>query len=234
MILALLSGGITALAILLIHVPAFYVRVEEPPGNDRVELSNEFFLRECAPFLASFAEGKGAWQFTFTQRQLNSFFEEIFVDFGDAEQFRNVGITQPRVEFDEDRIRFGFRYGDGNWSTIVNYDLKVWIAKGDINALVIEFLRSRAGAMPVPSQQICQDIADLGRQHNIEVNWYRHHGNPVAVVKFQCDRPRPTAQLQAIEVATGKVTIRGVSFDPSQTPMEEPIRMPPVQVSRGP
>ena len=226
---------VTTLAILLVHVPAFHLRAAEPAGGTRVEVSNEFFLR-TGSFLATFTGSKGQWTFTFTQKQFNSFFREDLVRFGDADRFLQLGITDPRVEFDEDKIRLAFRYGEGKWSTILSYDLKAWVSSSEPNVIVVEFLRCRAGALPAPTQQVFQELTELAQQHNIDIDWYRHETHPVAVVHFQVDRARPTAQISSFKVSPGKLTITGVTFDPLQSPIEGLPQTPatPVSASKGP
>jgi hypothetical protein len=209
----LFAGGATAAGFLLVHPPDFYLRCAEPPGEERKQASNEFWLTDFGPFLGNFVYGKGPWTFECTQKKLNSYFEEDFKSWGDAERFARIGVSSPRVEFGDGVVRLGFRYGEGRWSTIMNFDLKVWLAPSDANVMVVEIQRRRAGALPLPSQHLFDDLTELGRKHNIDISWYRHEGNPVAVVKFQSDRPRPTAQIQRLVLEPGKLTLRGVSFD---------------------
>lgn len=232
MLVLLGATGLTGLGFALRHVPDFYKRSAVAPGPERCELSNDFFVKEFVSFVTAFTDGKGPWSFTFTQEQLNSFFEEDFVRFGDADHFRKVGIRDPRLEFNDQQLRFGFRYGGEKWNTVLSYDLKMWVAKNDVNVIAVEIQRRRAGAMPIPSQQILSEMTELGRRHNIDISWFRHEGNPVAIVKFQSDRPRPTAQLRELTISPGALTIRGFSFDPVQNPLEEPAPTTPVQVSR--
>jgi hypothetical protein len=225
----LLAGSAAAAAVSLKHEPDFYSRAAVPTGPKRYETSNEFVTRDLFPFIASFDGGGGhsKWRFTFTQEQINSFFEEDFVRWGDAKTLRDAGILQPRVEFLKDEIRVGFRYGDGPLSTVLSYDLKVWLVKGETNVLAVEILRRRAGALPIPTQQLFKELTELGQRHNIEIEWYRHEGNPVAIIRFQSDRPRHIAQLLKIDVAPGSLSFQGVTHDPVQTPVEEQIKKLP-------
>lgn len=225
-------GGATV-AVMVRHEPDFYRRAAVPAGPKRYEMSNEFFVRNFVQLVASFEPGRGAWSHTFGQDQLNSFFEEDFVRLGDADYFRKIGITDPRVEFVDNQIRIGFRYGTGTWSTVLSYDLKVWLAKNEVNVLAIEVQRRRAGALPIPTQQIFQELKEVARRQNIDIEWYRHNGNPVAIVKFQCDRPRPTAQLRHLEISNGQLILQGMSFDPVQNPLDEPIKNAPAEAPTG-
>jgi hypothetical protein len=233
MAIAFVAAALAAVVLMLRHEPLFYRRAAMPEGPERFEMSNDFVVKDFVQLVTNFVDGKGAWSHTFTQDQFNSYFEEDFVSLGDADHFRKIGITNPRLEFTDKEIHLGFRFGSGFWSTVFSYDLKVWLAKSEVNVLAIEIERRRAGALPIPSQHVFQELKDLGRRHNIEIEWYRHNGNPVAIVKFQCDRPRPTAQLRRLEIGPGKLSVHGISFDPVQNPLEEPIKKAPVEVSKG-
>jgi hypothetical protein len=46
------------------------------------------------------------------------------------------------------------------------------------------------------------------------VNWYRHDGNPVALVRFQPDRPNPSVVLQRLELQDGRIVVEGKSTEP--------------------
>lgn len=214
-------GSLALAAVSVQHEPDFYRRGSVPAGPRRMEQSNEFFVRDFVPFIATFDSGRGDWSFTFTQEQLNSFFEEDFIRFGDADYFRKLGITSPRIEFSDNQIRIGFRYGTGAWSTILSYDLKIWLAKNEVNVMAVEIQRRRAGALPIPTQQVFHEMKEIARRHNLDVEWYRHNGNPVAIIKFQSDRMRPSAQLQDIQVRNGEVRLQGRSFDPVQSNFDE-------------
>jgi hypothetical protein len=223
MAIVTLMGTLAALAIMLRHEPAFYRRVTVPAGLQRTEMSNTFLGKKIIDFYTSFVDGTGAWNFTFLQDEINSYLEEDFFRHGDAKDLRNMGVTNPRLEFADNQIRLGFRYGSDTWNTVLSYDLRVWLVPGETNALGVEIQQRRAGALPIPTQHIFQELKDIGRRSNIDIEWYRHNGNPVAIVKFQCDRPRPTARLRRLEIVAGKLELQGfsLSFEPVRPPLEE-------------
>ena len=37
------------------------------------------------------------------------------------------GVHSPRVAIEGDRLKIGFKYGEGFWSTVVWVELKVWL-----------------------------------------------------------------------------------------------------------
>jgi hypothetical protein len=234
-LVCLLGVGLLFMAgLMLAHEPEFYRRVAVPAGDERLATSNSF-MSKVFLFWANFNDGADTWTSPFTQDQLNSYFEEDFIRLGDAKSFSDIGITDPRLEFIDDQIRLGFRYGAGAFSTVVSYDLKVWLVSSETNVLAIEILRRRAGAIPIPTQQIFRELKEIAREKNIDIDWYRHDGNPVAIVKFQTDRPRPTAQLLNLELSSGKLKLQARSLDPARVPnFEEPLKNPATPVATGP
>jgi hypothetical protein len=251
LILTFVIGSVLTVALMLRHEPEFYRRAAIPAGHRRFEISHNF-LADLLNFYGAF-KGADPWKFEFTQEKLNSYFDEHFASLGDEQDwFGQLGISNLRVEFNEKQIRLGFRYSplkaidkdsaatsdlkDRNnvdpWSTVLSYDLKVWLVPSEMNVLAIEIERRRAGALPIPNQHIFQELKDLGRRHHIDIDWYRHNGNPVAIVKFQGEKPRPDSQLRRLEISPGKLELQGTPFDPLRNPLE-PIKKAPVQISRA-
>jgi hypothetical protein len=225
-----LTAGLGTAILLLRHEPDFYSRVDLPPGPEREEKSNHFLTEGLARVINGFQGGDRPWNVRFTQDDINSYLAEHFVRLGDADGLSDLGIRNPRIEFEGDRIRIGFRYGTGFWSTVLTYDLKVWLVSSEINVLAVEIERRRAGALPIPTRQIFQEMKDLGRRNNFDVEWYRHDGNPVAIIKLQSDRPRPTAHLRHLEITAGTLQLQGAPFDPGR-PIDETIKTPVTQGS---
>jgi hypothetical protein len=205
----LLAGALVGLGALLRHEPHFYLNREIDAGEDRKRSSSKF-VNDFLQLLVNVKEnGRDGWHFKFTENDVNSFFQEDFINFGEADNLRKLGVSDPRVAFDQDCIRFAFRYGSGFWSTIVSYDLRVWAVPKEPNVLAVEIRRRRAGALPISSQALVNELAEIAARHNIEVTSYRYEGNPVALIRFQADQPRPTAQLKCLRVGLGELRIGG-------------------------
>jgi hypothetical protein len=90
-----------------------------------------------------------------------------------------------------------------------------------VNVICLEILGRKAGAMPVSAQSLLELISEQARK-DIEVTWYRHEGNPVALLRFQNDRARPTFQLRRLELRQGMITIGGMSPGTSPPPPNAP------------
>src|SRR5262245_65358182 len=81
----LLTGAAVGLGAALKHEPGFYQQCAVEPGEARKKQSEEFF-QQFANLINCVIDGRGKWSFTFTQEQINSYFEEDFVRLHDADR----------------------------------------------------------------------------------------------------------------------------------------------------
>jgi hypothetical protein len=206
----LLASVAMAAGVLLRHEPQFYRTRAIEPSAERKELSNKFVV-DFAQAALNVKAGEPHWKFAVSDTEINSFLQEDFITrfATEVDSLRKLGISEPRVAFEDDCIRLAFRYGSGFWSTIVSYDLRVWAVTKEPNVLVVEIQGRRLGALPVSAQTLLDELAQLAANHNIEVTRYRYRGNPVAVIRFQPDLNRPTAQLKCLHVLQGELRVGG-------------------------
>ena len=211
----LLATAVAIGGLLVRHEPNFYRTREVDPGPERKQLSTKFGTDFMQMVLNVKGGGAGGWHFAFTEKEINSFFQEDFVTSGEVENLRKLGITEPRVAFEDDCIRLAFRWGSGFWSTILSYDLRVWTVAKEPNVLAVEIRGRRIGGLPVSSQALLTEMTELAARHNIELTAYRHEGRPVAVLRFQADQIRPSAQLKCLRIKAGELTIGGICPAPA-------------------
>ncbi|MBI3408410.1 MAG: hypothetical protein HY040_08640 [Planctomycetes bacterium] len=221
---AAVLGALLAFGLLIKHEPSFYRRAAVGQGQDRVKLSNEF-VGNMAKLHVFWKEGKGGWEIGFSEAQINSYFHEGFLRFGEAETLRKHGISEPCVSFEQDHFRLAFRYGTGLWSTVVSYDLKLWLAPKEMNVVMIEIQGHHAGGLPISSQSLLNEISEVARRSNLDVAWYRNNGNPVAMVRFLQEQARPSAKLTGLDTRPGLLVLKGNSNEP-QT-LAEPRALTP-------
>jgi hypothetical protein len=217
--LAILAG--TGLLVLVYHEPGFYRRALIPPGPKREQLSTVCLgkFANLGSCMKCSSGDSSEWAVEITEEQLNSYFQEDFKKWGDCATLEKNGISDPRIVIEKDKVRLAFRYGTGLWSTILSFDVRVWLAK-EPNVLVFEFLGRHAGALPISAQSILESISEhLHGKSSVEVTMYRHNGNPTAVVRIESDKSRPSFRLRRIELEDGKITIGGMSRDNDQQAM---------------
>jgi hypothetical protein len=210
------STVIGTLVLLTRHEPAFYKRTGVPVGKQRHDISLHFVQR-AAGLLNSIQAGgtpdSGNWNTQFTEEEVNSFLEEDFLP-SLADKLLPEGVSDPRIAFEQDRLRLGFRYGSGLWSTIISIDFRVWLAQKEPNVVVLQLKGVHAGSLPISAQSLLENISGALRPYGIQAAWYRHQGNPTAVLKFQSDQLRPTWQLLQLDLKPGMLTIVGHSNEP--------------------
>lgn len=213
LIVAIVGSVGSVLAVLVRHEPTFYVRNEVPEGKERKELSTAY-LGQAAKLITYLLDSPSEpWQITFSEAQINSYFLEDFVRLGDAENLRKSGITEPRIRIEKDRMRLGFRYTTAVGSAVCSIDMRVWLVPKELNVFAVEVLSYHVGALPFSVQSLRDDITALVRRQNIEVTWYRHEGHPVALLRVQSDRPRPTTKFLRLDTQPGAVTVGGMSLE---------------------
>jgi hypothetical protein len=211
--LLLTCGGATAALLLVRYEPPPYLRAAVPPGAVRAQRSEEF----TRTFSNLFYEinNEHEWYAHFTDEQINSYFDENFVQSGLDARLLPDGISQPRLVIEPDRLRLAFRYGRGFWSTVISVDMRVWVAEKEPNVLALELEGFHAGALPIAAQSLLEQISDVGRLNGMDITWYRHtNGHPVALLRFQADQARPTLQLLAVQLVRGAITVKGRSNEP--------------------
>ena|SRR5437762_1567374 len=208
--------GLAILALMLRHEPTFYHRVEIAAGTPRKDMSKMCAAEFTALLQNWMVDGDKTWEVTFTEAQLNSFFEEDFLSTMHLDEvFAQQGIYDPRIALEHDKIRIAFRYGTPPWSVIVSYDLKLWLAPGEENVICVEFLGRHAGALPIATQSLLNDISDVAAHNGLDVTWYRHGSNPVALVKIQQNPRNPSsARLKRLEVKQGWMVVGGAAQEP--------------------
>lgn len=211
-VVALLAAGAgVAVAALLKHEPEFYRHAGVPPGPGRHKLSVQF-VGHFAQFYQDVTSHR-QWRAQFRQDGVNSFFQEQLVPDGWAKRILPEGASEPRVAIRSDRISIAFRYHLGFLSTVISIDMRVWLAARDANAVVLELRGLHAGALPIAAQSLLERLSEVARQNNIELTWYRHEGNPVALLRFQADQDRPTFRLEHLVLKDKAIEIRGGSSD---------------------
>src|SRR5262249_10507624 len=133
-----------------------------------------------------------------TDEQVNSFFAEGFKQ----ERLENSlpeKFSEPRVCFEPGKIRLAFRYGSGLWSSVISMDFGIWLT-GEPNVIALELQGLHAGSLPIGTQSFLDSLSEFAEQNSIQISWYRHKGNPVALLRFQSDDHDTPVQLQMVRV----------------------------------
>jgi hypothetical protein len=199
----------SVLAFILKREPAFYKAATRAGSYDTREKASRLMTR--VQDLKNDIRTRGEWGDTFTVEELNCFFVEMMSERGTFESLPKK-FHSPRVAIDGDRLKIGFRYGDGFWSTVIWIELRLWLVADEINLMAVEVCDLKAGQLGIGAQSILDDIADAARKSNVDVIWYRNNGNPVGLFHFFPDQPHPASQVQTLDARDGKIVIAGRSI----------------------
>src|SRR4051794_24921472 len=182
--ISLLLGGVGCIVLLLLRYEPCHYRNAVIPEEKLQRLALEF-MREFSEFWSAVSKREdGEWYGCFTDEQINSCFQV-----GQAGSLKLLpeGISEPRVVFEDQRMRLAFRYKSGLINTVISLSLRVWLTPAEPNVLMLQLERFDAGLVPFSAQWLLERISETARQRDIDVSWYRHDGHPVAIVRFQAD-----------------------------------------------
>lgn len=216
--LFILFGGLglacAGLLTLAKREPDFYHRAPNPDEYDTRERAAQVLTR--VQDLKNEIRSQSEWGETFTAEDLNCFFVENMGKKGGLASLLPQKVHSPRVAIDGDRLKLGFKYGDGFWSTVVWVELKVWLVKDEPNLVALEVCDLRTGSLPVGSQSVLDSISESAREWNIDVTWYRNGSNPVGLFRFFANQAgQAGSQILTLQVAEGKIMVAG------RTPLDQ-------------
>jgi hypothetical protein len=212
-IVVLFVGSTGAGVVLLFHhVPAFYKRCAILDGPQREKWSDEFESEAFNRLMAGIISEQ-AWSVKFNENQINAYLAEALIKKHSRENPWPVDVSEPRVSLGDDRIRLGFRYGRGSFSTVISVELRAWLAIQEPNVMAFEILSLSAGAVPISAQSLLDHMAETARKQKIDISFYRYYKHPVLLLHFQADRTNPTFQLRQFKVEQGTVNIGGRAVD---------------------
>ena len=224
LLVLLTGGGLGGSYLLLRHEPNFYSLAEVPPGPERQKQSDEC-VSQATTLLQQKMDCEADWGLNFTQEQINRWLAEGFVA-SNMDQFLPTGVSDPRIVFLPWRILLAFRYGEEQLSTVVSVQVKVWLPKRERNMVAVEIESLRAGAIPLSWKLLQEHLTEEARHQNIDIQWYRKDGNPVAILRFQADKREPTIQFQKLRIEQGTIHIQGRSSDPEVRKIISAIALP--------
>ena len=211
-VVLILAGTATGVTIALNHVPGFYKELSQTKPEQQDKLAQEF-VSEFGELINAVTGGDKEWFARFHQNQINAYLSEGLAQLGLDNQDWNEKLKGMRMAMVGDKLSVGFRHRIGPFEPVIHMEAQLWLAQGEANTIAIRIISAKAGAIPIHPQSILERISDSATQNGMDVGWYRHKGTPVAILRFQADRPRPTFLLRSLTIDKGLLVIRGSSVD---------------------
>ena len=148
-ILFLIGGTGGGLIWMLRYEQPWYVEAAVPPGKQRKDLSKAFY-NEVSNLLSWVASEGKEWEARFTDQQINSYFEEDFVQSGLSTRLLPEEVCHPRIVIEPDHFHLAFRYGSGAWSTLISIDFCVYLIRSERRRSPWSWRGSMRGRCPSP------------------------------------------------------------------------------------
>ena len=186
------------------QAPDFYETAMQasPPPAERVEAAREF--AEQTAQLVHEMKYSRAWQQEFTQARVNAWLAEEV-----PEQYaRRIprGVTDPRVQFAEGVVWFGFRFSNSKFNGIVSLAVRPEVTEPNRIALHVESLS--AGVLPLVPTAFIDDVSKQLDRYGVEHEWEVAEGKPV--LHLELDSPGGDAPvLEEVEVEPERLRIAG-------------------------
>lgn len=197
-------GIVAMIAWALLQTPDFYQQElkRSVPATVRKNEAKVFVQRTLQ--LAQEVKHSDEWSQEFEQDQVNSWIAEDL-----QRQFADVipsGVTEPRVQFSDGWIDIAFRYRKDEVSGVVSARVRAWAPEP--NKLAIEIRSIRAGLVPLPLDQVLDEISkrtDMGR---LRVERKLSGGADVLLVHLDGRLPE-RAVLEGVAIVPGKLRVKG-------------------------
>ncbi len=189
----------------LTYEPDFYRKRATIAPDRRKAQANRF--EEDSLRLRNDIVNEAHWEAIFTDEEVNSWMSEHLVThFSDQ---LPPGVHQPMVAFDLDRVTLAFQVERGPLRSLVWVVARVRMHEENTVALTLE--KIRAGAIPVPAEEIIHQITEAARGHGLEIRWEDRQGEPVALIGYSPSPGRLDVVLERLQILEGRLFISGRS-----------------------
>jgi hypothetical protein len=204
---ALILAGV-GLALSLWHRPRFYTEAlaDNRPAEKRREEAQEF--EQTALQLVNEVRFEEQWSHEVTDDMVNAWLTEVL-----PTKFSGSlppGVSEPRVKFEEGHVLLAFQAQKGIWNGVVSSRIRAWAAGP--NQLAFDLKSARAGIIPIPVDNILDDLVKKLDSIGWRAEWKRSNNRDVLVVNIDSENlseEGPRAVLEAVEIAPGRLRISG-------------------------
>ena len=115
-------------------------------------------------------------------------------------------VKEPRVAVDGDRLLVGAEIQRGQWKGILSCRLRPWLARPNELALEIESIS--AGLLPLPVDQLLEEVVRRAQREGWKVGWRQTGGHDVLLINLEGRFGRDIL-VDEIGVADGRLIISG-------------------------
>jgi len=212
LIIAIFSGSLAALAIAAgwfywasHRVPPFYAAALAEPTETAHEASDAL-LRGVAALFNDLRHA-GHWQAQFSIDQINGWLAD--------DMLRNhptlfpSEISEPRLGVENDRLMLGFRWHGKRWTLVVSLEAELYLR--EINVVAVRIHKLRAGSLPLPLEDLVDDLVAAGRRLDLQIDKRQLDGDPLLLIAPPQDGEYNDSlvQLEALQLRDGQLYLAG-------------------------
>jgi hypothetical protein len=207
--LLLVAAGVIVVVLALAsrRVPAFYrAALEVDPAAQRA--AGDRMVKQIAA-LAGDVQKQGRWQAVFTEEEINGYLAaELFAQHPELLPAR---VSDPRVRIEPESLAVAFRYRDPSWEGVVWLAVDLYPVEPNVVALRIR--KVRAGALPLPLENVLDQIAQATDRLDWQVAWRQADGDPVAQVTIPPlgTRGKRIVQVEVLRLEQGRIVMAGTT-----------------------
>jgi hypothetical protein len=210
LVLLLAGGGLLILYRASQHVPEFYGRATRADRAAQKDAS-EMMLRKAAAFVSDVGKEE-QWKSLFTEDEINGWLAVDLVE--NHPEALPASVADPRVSIEPDRLTLACRYERDGWKCVFSVEIDVYLAEPNVVALRIR--KARAGAVPLPLDDLLERIATAAGEIDLELRWQQAEGDPVALVSIRPPRgdDKRVVRIESIKLGDGEIYLAGSSEPP--------------------
>lgn len=186
------------------QVPDFYeetIQANEDPVL-RQQSAKEF-VQQTMQF-AEEVKNADSWSQEFTQHQINSWLIEDFQKKYAKHIPRN--ISNPRIRLTEKTVQLGFKLEHPKYQGVISFRLKPFVTED--RKLAIEIESIRAGLIPVPLDEVIEQVKKRLPKNKWQLEWSHINGHDVILVDL-VGQAKNQPQLESVEVIEKAIRISG-------------------------
>ncbi len=212
-ILLVTTAAVLAVALVIVGViwllvtraPDFYEK-KAPIDTAVAKKACDQFLQKTSLF-ASDLKREGTWYLKVTEEEINGW---LAVDLPrNHARALPSGIRDPRIEIGDDVIRVAARAEYGYLSGVAHVELQLYSTEANTITLVIK--RAALGALPLPLQNLIEQLKKVAAQAHWDVRQMQTGGSPTLVITIpkNLDENGRELELTTIHVTPGTVELSG-------------------------
>jgi hypothetical protein len=188
-------------------VPEFYEQALKADPLKQKAASDK--MVKSVATMTSDLHREGRWQAVFSEDEINGW---LAVDVAQNHRELLPGqISDPRVAIRPDGMTLGFRYRDKDRNTILWFEADAYLIK--TNQVGLRIRKARAGLLPLPLDDVLQEVTKATSHLDWEVRWQQTDGEPVAQITIPplTNKQKKYVQIDTLRLGERQLTLAGTT-----------------------